>query len=475
MTAVNETGKTLLFMALAATGALGLSYLVVGREMSGVVHGVVLALLLLVGFASVKLSLILLVFCMLLSPEIEVGATSRREITVRLEDIMLLVMTLGWMLRMAVFKSIGFVLRTPLNKPIAVYSGIAVLATAVGMVRGDVNSMSGFFFTLKILEYFVLFSVVVNYLTEEREVHTLLSVHLLVFAIIVGYGLYQVAVGGDIAAPFEGEAGERNTLGGYLVLMGSVAGGLLLHSDSSLERKLMGALVALGLCVLLFSLSRSGWVSCLVAMTVLFFSARQKNIYLLMIAVFVLVLPFALPEVVWDRVNFTFYQPLHPGQQVEILGVRLDTSTSARILTARDIFRHFVEHPILGFGVTGFRFVDGHFLGVLIETGILGLAAFGWLLAGMHRMIRDAASRDLPPRLRGMVIGFHAGFWAMIAHALSANTFLIVRIAEPFWSLAGLTVAATLLCREGSADEQVAVPIGSGLLRRAKLEARTET
>jgi hypothetical protein len=47
---------------------------------------------------------------------------------------------------------------------------------------------------------------------------------------------------------------------------------------------------------------------------------------------------------------------------------------------------------------------------------------------------------DLAPRLKGMVVGFYAGFWGLMVHAFTANTFIIVRISEPFWCLTGLTV-----------------------------------
>jgi hypothetical protein len=47
---------------------------------------------------------------------------------------------------------------------------------------------------------------------------------------------------------------------------------------------------------------------------------------------------------------------------------------------------------------------------------------------------------ELAPRLQGMVVGFYAGFWGLMVHAFSTNTFIIVRISEPFWCLAGLTV-----------------------------------
>ena len=47
-------------------------------------------------------------------------------------------------------------------------------------------------------------------------------------------------------------------------------------------------------------------------------------------------------------------------------------------------------------------------------------------------------------------MGFLIGAIAMTAHALMANTFIIVRIMEPFWLLAAIVVAAPSLETEES-------------------------
>jgi hypothetical protein len=105
------------------------------------------------------------------------------------------------------------------------------------------------------------------------------------------------------------------------------------------------------------------------------------------------------------------------------------------------VFQQFSAHAFFGYGITGFYFIDGQFFRTLVELGLFGLAALIWLLFGVHMMIwRTMRTEIASPRLRGMVIGFYAGFWGLMAHAISANTFLIVRISEPFWCLAGLTV-----------------------------------
>ena len=53
-----------------------------------------------------------------------------------------------------------------------------------------------------------------------------------------------------------------------------------------------------------------------------------------------------------------------------------DTSTSARLNSWLEGIRDWQEHVLLGFGITGYGFMDAQYVRVLVETGILGLAAF---------------------------------------------------------------------------------------------------
>ena len=90
--------------------------------------------------AGEEASLYLLVFSMLLSPEIGMGGlageatTASRGVTIRSEDLLLVVMCFAWLMRMAVHKELGLVRRTPLNRPIGAYAAACVLATGAGML-----------------------------------------------------------------------------------------------------------------------------------------------------------------------------------------------------------------------------------------------------------------------------------------------------------------------------------------------------
>jgi hypothetical protein len=444
----------------AIIGTFVLTYLVVGRGMIEIFIPLALIIIFLIGFFSVKVSLILLVFSMLLSPEIGMGATSSRAVTGRIDDIILLTLTVGWMLRMAIIKDIGFMLKTKLNGPILIYCTIIVLSTALGVVRGNVKPLTGTLYVVKLIEYFFIFNVVVNYIQTQKEIENLLTMILVVCGIVCVYALIHRAAGGSVQAPFEGSEGERNTLSGYLVIVGSVAAGVLFYTQHKFERFALAGLILLIIGVLLASLSRSGWMAFAVSIIVLFRVVKTKNVYvqIIVLALFIIPLFFISPEVT-DRFKYTFTAAGGSEAQVTLFGIKFDPSSSARLLCYSWALQFFIRHAVLGHGITGYGFIDGQYFTILTELGLVGLGAFFWLLFSIQKIIRTAMHTEgLPPRLQGMVKGFYAGFWGILAHAATANSFVIVRIAEPFWFITGMIVVMLILREQRTEVDTVVFP-----------------
>ena len=50
--------------------------------------------------------------------------------------------------------------------------------------------------------------------------------------------------------------------------------------------------------------------------------------------------------------------------------------------------------------------------------------------------------------LSGITVGFLAGFVGLIGHALSTNTFIIIKIMEPFWFIAAIVLSLPRLLEE---------------------------
>jgi hypothetical protein len=49
------------------------------------------------------------------------------------------------------------------------------------------------------------------------------------------------------------------------------------------------------------------------------------------------------------------------------------------------------------------------------------------------------------PDDRGIVVGFLAGTIGILVHAIGSNTFIIIRIMEPFWFFMAIVVALPML------------------------------
>ena len=103
--------------------------------------------------------------------------------------------------------------------------------------------------------------------------------------------------------------------------------------------------------------------------------------------------------------------------------------------------------------VTGYKFLDSQYLKVLIETGIIGLAAFVYLLYSIFKLRISHLKKIKTPYFKGNAIGFLAGFIGLLFHTLGTNTFIIVRIMDPFWFFAGIIVILPELERRNTAQE----------------------
>jgi O-antigen ligase len=151
-------------------------------------------------------------------------------------------------------------------------------------------------------------------------------------------------------------------------------------------------------------------------------------------------LPYIAPDQAKERVAYTFEQGKNRTDVVETMGVKLDTSTSERLRGWRDVLKDWVQHPFWGFGVSGYRFVDAQYFRVLVETGLIGLLLFLILLSTVFLQAYSSFKAAADPFDRGLCMGFLAGYIALLFHAVGANTFIIVRIMEPFWFVLAMVV-----------------------------------
>lgn len=410
----------------------------------------------LVVFIKTEFGLYLVIFSMLLSPELGSGGgglAEGRQIILRSEDVLLLVVAFSWFAKTAVNKELGLTLKTPLNRPIMLYVAVHALATLIGYATGTVGGMSGFFYVLKYVEYFVVYYMVVNNLTDRPQAWRLVIAAFLTAVIVSLIGAAQIPSGQRVSAPFEGEAGEPNTFGGYLLFMMAVAGGIALETTRIRTRAVCLGLVALMGLPFVYTLSRASFLGVPFALAGLWLLSTRRRLMggiLLLVIVGSPVALVALPKPVVDRIRYTFEPEV--GQPTVRLGrVAFDPSTSARFISAQQALEGWAKRPILGYGVTGFGFMDAQYFRTLVETGVIGLAAFLWLVWSALRSGVASFRALADPEERGLALGFVAGLTGLMVHAVGANTFIIVRVMEPFWFFAAVVIALPMLAAQEAA------------------------
>ncbi len=394
-------------------------------------------------FVRTEVGLYLALLSMLLSPEFAVGGRGAlvegREVVLRAEDLLLIVIALSWMAKTAVNKELGVVLKTPLNRPIAAYIATHFLATLVGYLTGTVKTAAGFFYVLKYAEYFVIYYMVVNNVQDRSQAWRLIRVAFFTAVVVSLIGIAQIPSGQRVSAPFEGEAGEPNTFGGYLLLMMGLAGGLALEVTSLRVRLLAGGLVGLMFIPFLYTQSRASYLGFLPAYFVLVALTRRRRLAIGLLLVGMIAGAVFAPGPVHKRIAETFQeQPYQPS--VRLGGIRFDPSTSERLLAMQNAVAGWMKRPILGYGVTGFHFMDAQYFRILVETGVVGFAAFLYLLWTVWGSVLRARGRVGEPTFRGLAAGFLAGYVGLLVHAIGSNTFIIIRIMEPFWFFVGLLI-----------------------------------
>ena len=401
-------------------------------------------IILLIGLHSPPTALLLIVVSMLFSPEIIVGGhvgkgVGGRPVTLRLEDILLIVIGFSWFLKVLMDRELAVFKWTPVNRPILCYLLVCFCSTLIGIITGEVKPIAGFFHLLKYFEYFFLFFMVVNHIDKNNQVLSIGIVLLLTCFSVSIFSISQIPSGARATAPFEGEIGEPNTLGGYLVFMMAIVIGLILYLESLPIRLVLVGLLGCLLLGLFPTLSRASYVAAAVLPIGIILSQWRRPWVVAAAVGAILFVGLVAPTSVKERLLFTIEQSKHPGQVV-VGSYRIDTSTSDRIQAWRRSIEEWRKRPVLGHGVASTWWADAQYVKVLVESGLLGIASFIFIMVRLWKGARWSFQQVQSSFYKGLAYGFLLGFVSLLVHAIGANTFTIVRIMEPFWLVAALVM-----------------------------------
>ena len=397
-------------------------------------------------FIKPSVGVYILAISMLLSPEINVLEMPARSIIVRLDDIFIIVISLTWLVRNAIYKQAKLFKKTPLNKPIMLYIVVCILSSTLGVLRGDTSPMIAIFYTMKYIEYLLLYFVVVNTIDSLSQVKRILGLALVVSIIVTIHAYYQISLGNSPYCPFDIEKGivESATLGGYLLIVFGMLLGMIVYEKKLPVLMLFVLLFVINIPPFVQTVSRASYLS-FAFILIGFFILTKKRRFLYLTALLVGMVIFlstskGLIELMSYRIKYTTAGTFAQTTPTRIAGVNLviEESAAIRVEFWRRIFTQYLPtHPLLGTGVSKLN-VEGQIPLVIKETGLFGLTAFLWMLITIWKETRRLYDTHPDNFVKGIALGFLTAFIGILGQSLTTNTFIIIRIMEPFWLIAGL-------------------------------------
>lgn len=377
-----------------------------------------------VTFIDLTLGLAILIACVGLSPELTIWGFPN----IRLEDFIVPALIASWITRIMQHRiPLAPILVSP---ALPLYGGAILLATMVGVVSGTTTLSNALLYMAKFAEFFLIYLLIVNNVTRREEFRALTC-----FAILVSLASVLMVSDGLSDGPtivrLHGPLGETaNMYGGYIILNLGIALGLFLQAGSTGGRMTAAAAVVLLGIPLLFTYSRTSFVAIMLA--ALLFGFLKDRRLLIVTLVVGLITPLFAPASIMDRIS-------------TITGVATGdepSSWASRVMAWRLLGgRALAESPLLGFGLASVKLgmVDNEYVRVFIDTGIVGLALFFWVLVRLATRATALVDRLAPHSFeRGYASGYWISFVAMTIHAIGATSFTSIRTMECFVVLTGL-------------------------------------
>lgn len=232
---------------------------------------------------------------------------------------------------------------------------------------------------------------------------------------------------------------DPNFLAGYFALLAPITLAMALSKSWRQGWWWLATLIMTLATVLTFS--RSGYVGFIVGTAIVALSRSRVLLYLGGLALIATVL-------------------FVPRVQERVIGIRtIDETAQLRLVSYRHAATVITDHPWFGVGYNLYKYVqvrygflkdtqehsasgtDSSLLTVWVTTGVVGLAAYIWLLLTLLREAwRTWRDRSLPPLWQAFGLGLFAGFLGLFAHSQFVNGLQYPHIMQVMWLLVAMAI-----------------------------------
>lgn len=304
------------------------------------------------------------------------------------------------------------------------------------------------------LTFMTMFFVCKDCIDTERKLDLVLFVLVAVGVLIALYAVYQYAVGVemdeawvdaesfDITTRAYATFQNPNVLGEYLIVIGSLAAGMLWK-----VRNWAGRVFYLGcfgiICMGLVATNSRGAMLGLMFSAGLFVLLAERRLIPLGI-VGLLAMPFLLPQSLWERLLSSITMS--------------DSSSQYRLSIYQaglDMIRHYWQtgigvdafneiYPLFSLEAANAYHVHNLFLQEFIELGIVGIVILGALMVFFFQKIYSAMSRA-PRRYRMILAAVFGAFGGLLLQGMTDHIWFDYSIVLLFWCVLGIGMAGVRL------------------------------
>ena len=368
-------------------------------------------------------------------------------LSITLSETALTLLTLLWLWRLRDPEARAAA-RWPLWQPVVAFSAVSLVsALASGHPVTALGACKGLLLVAALY-------VTVDVLSGPQDGHRFLSALLVVATVAAAVGVLQTVVCPGPAADYGSPAWlyhRCNRARGFFSIYMTLAGVLSLVLLANLPRLLPGARLPrwptlpwlVSLVGLLATYTRGAWMGFVVGVLALI-PATRKGRWLLLGGLIVLGLT-------------TLAGPQHLRQRFLTMGDPDDPTVKERVYMWRSGLTMWRQHPVLGVGPGGVKREyasyalpeavkkrTGHVhntpLQILVERGVLGLAAWVWIWAAFYargiRLLRRLPSEARQER--ALVAGSLAAITGFLIAGLSEYTFGDSEVVMVAWALMAL-------------------------------------
>lgn len=442
---------SLAWIAMTATQQTeGVSFLEVGVALAALAY--------MLTFVDIRLGLALLILCVGLSPEVTVGGLQN----VRLEDFLVPALLLAWVLRST--RTREGVISNPIGLPLWTFLGVTLFAAIWGIAMATTDFAFSTLIVGKNIIFILIFLIMLNHIRSYREFKAFVIFTLLVsiFAALTNSPAFTIATGKEFAVRVHGPFGETgNIFAGYLIMNICVLLGLFLHLPDARSRA-FSLLACIPLAyTLLFTFSRTSYAA--LALSVAIFALFKHRRLIAIVLLAALVFPLVSPTSVMDRA----------ATILSITGDQAPPSWDARVSAWQAATEKIYDRPLLGAGPGSvpFGWLDNEYVRVAVDMGVIGLAAFLWLLLMIGIRANSLYNKlEGPGMMKGYAAGYFMALMAILIHAMGATSFTAIRTMETFMILTAFMAVLYVRHEEWKEEEQedVRMAVGTSAMRAMK-------